>query len=47
VARWAADERDEIGAELVDRGLAEMVAAGPELEVAWQPVAASFAALLP
>ena len=43
VAAWAADERDEIGAELVDRGLAEMVAAGPELEAAWQPVAAAFA----
>jgi GMP synthase (glutamine-hydrolysing) len=46
VAAWAADERDEIGAEVVDRGLAEMVAAGPELEAAWQPVAAAFAGLL-
>jgi GMP synthase (glutamine-hydrolysing) len=46
VARWAADERDEIGAELVDGRLAEMIAAGPALEAAWQPVAAAFASLL-
>jgi GMP synthase (glutamine-hydrolysing) len=46
VARWAADERDQIGPELVDRRLADMVAAGPQLERAWQPVAAAFAALL-
>jgi GMP synthase (glutamine-hydrolysing) len=46
VARWAEDERDEIGAELVDDALAEMTSAGPELAVAWQPVAAAFAAQL-
>ena len=44
VARWAADERDQIGADLVDRRLAEMTAAAPELEAAWQPVATAFAA---
>jgi GMP synthase (glutamine-hydrolysing) len=42
VARWADDEREEIGAELVDRGLAEMNAASAELAAAWQPVAAAF-----
>lgn len=42
VARWAADERDEIGADLVDRALVEMERAGPELAAAWQPVAAAF-----
>ena len=46
VKAWATDEREEIGADLVDRRLAEMIAAGPELETAWQPVAAGFAALL-
>jgi GMP synthase (glutamine-hydrolysing) len=45
VARWAADEREEIGAAVVDRGLAAMIAAGPELEAAWQPVARAFATL--
>jgi GMP synthase (glutamine-hydrolysing) len=42
VGRWAADEREEIGAALVDRALAEMEQAGPELAAAWQPVAAAF-----
>ena len=46
VARWAADERDEIGSELVDRQLEEMTSRGPELAAAWQPVAKAFAALL-
>jgi GMP synthase (glutamine-hydrolysing) len=46
VARWAADERDEIGPELVDQRLEEMVAAGPDLEAAWRPVATAFAELL-
>ena len=45
VARWAVDERDDIGAELVDRRLAEMGAAGPALEAAWRPVATAFAGL--
>ncbi len=44
VGAWAADEREEIGPELVDRTLAEMVAAGPDLARAWQPVAGAFAA---
>jgi GMP synthase (glutamine-hydrolysing) len=44
VARWAADERDEIGADLVDRELAEMTRQGPELARAWRPVATAFAA---
>jgi GMP synthase (glutamine-hydrolysing) len=43
VARWAADEREEIGADLVDRTLVEMRAAGAELARSWQPVAAAFA----
>lgn len=42
VARWADDERDEIGPDLVDHALAEMGRAGPELVAAWQPVAAAF-----
>lgn len=42
VARWADDERDEIGPDLVDRALAQMHRAGPELATAWQPVAAAF-----
>ena len=46
VARWAADERDQIGADLVDRALGEMIAAGSELEAAWQPVATEFVRLL-
>lgn len=44
VGRWAEDEREEIGPELVDRALAEMEQAGPELASAWQPVAAAFLA---
>jgi GMP synthase (glutamine-hydrolysing) len=43
VARWAADEREEIGADVVDAALVEMSTAGPELARAWQPVAAAFA----
>jgi GMP synthase (glutamine-hydrolysing) len=43
VARWAADERDAIGPELVDAALAQMRAASAELAQAWQPVAAAFA----
>jgi GMP synthase (glutamine-hydrolysing) len=46
VARWAADERDEIGPELVDGTLAEMTRQVPALARAWQPVAAAFAARL-
>jgi GMP synthase (glutamine-hydrolysing) len=46
VSRWADDERDEIGAELVERRLVEMIDAGPELVRAWQPVAEAFAALV-
>jgi len=45
VARWAADERDEIGADVVDAGLSEMVRRGPELAGAWRPVATAFASL--
>jgi GMP synthase (glutamine-hydrolysing) len=43
VRRWAADERETIGAELVDGALAEMTAAAGELAGAWQPVATAFA----
>ena len=46
VERWAADERDEIGAERVDRELADMSRRGAELARTWQPVAAAFAAVL-
>jgi len=46
VERWAADERDEIGAERVDRELAQMTRQGAELARAWQPVAAAFAAVI-
>lgn len=46
VARWADDERDEIGHDLVDRALVRMGRAGPELAAAWQPVAAAFRDLL-
>jgi GMP synthase (glutamine-hydrolysing) len=45
VGRWAVDERDEIGADLVDQRLAEMLGAAVELEAAWRPVATAFAAL--
>lgn len=45
VRRWSADERDEIGPDLVDAALSEMVAAGPELGRAWRPVATAFARL--
>ena len=44
VARWAADEREEIGPQLVDDQLAEMTRRGRELAQAWQPVAKAFAA---
>ena len=44
VARWAADERDEIGPAVVDAALAEMSAALGDLTQGWQPVAAAFAA---
>ncbi|MGZ4640344.1 MAG: type 1 glutamine amidotransferase [Actinomycetes bacterium] len=43
VERWAADERDVIGADLVDRRLAEMTRQGTALARSWQPVAAAFA----
>jgi GMP synthase (glutamine-hydrolysing) len=43
VERWAADERDEIGPEVVDLALAAMKSAGPELARAWRPVADAFA----
>ena len=43
VARWAADEREAIGPDLLDAALAEMRAATAELAQAWQPVAAAFA----
>lgn len=46
VARWAADERDEIGPEVVDAALADMSAALDDLARGWQPVAAAFAARL-
>jgi GMP synthase (glutamine-hydrolysing) len=43
VARWAADEREEIGPAVLDAALAEMRSAVPELARAWQPVATAFA----
>jgi hypothetical protein len=43
VERWAADERDEIGPDVVDAALLEMNAAGRELARGRQPVAAAFA----
>jgi GMP synthase (glutamine-hydrolysing) len=43
VARWAEDERDEIGARLTDAALAEMRAAAVELQRAWRPVTVAFA----
>jgi GMP synthase (glutamine-hydrolysing) len=43
VKAWAADERELIGPELVDRALVEMTEAAAELEAAWQPVATAFA----
>ena len=43
VARWVADERDEIGPAVVDAALGDMLAAGPELARAWRPVAEAFA----
>ncbi len=46
VAAWAADEREEIGADVVDAALVEMHSAGPELAHAWQPVAAAFASVI-
>jgi GMP synthase (glutamine-hydrolysing) len=46
VARWAADERDEIGPDIVDRAVAEMSAAGPDLARWWRPVASAFAGLV-
>jgi GMP synthase (glutamine-hydrolysing) len=45
VARWAADERDLIGAEVTDAALAQMHDAAAGLRSAWQPVAAAFAAV--
>jgi GMP synthase (glutamine-hydrolysing) len=46
VERWAADERDEIGPDVVDAALAQMVREGPELARAWQPVVADFVHLI-
>ena len=46
VARWAADEREEIGPDLVDQALAEMAEVTEELAHAWQPVAEAFAGLV-
>jgi len=43
VARWAADEREEIGPEVVDTALAGMRAAAPRLARAWRPVVTAFA----
>jgi GMP synthase (glutamine-hydrolysing) len=43
VARWAADERETIGADLLDRTLAAMTAATDDLARAWRPVATAFA----
>jgi GMP synthase (glutamine-hydrolysing) len=43
---WAADERDEIGHEVVDAALMEMTEAARKLEQEWQPVAARFAGLV-
>lgn len=42
VARWAADEREQLGAQVVDAALAEMRAETTELARSWQPVAAAF-----
>jgi GMP synthase (glutamine-hydrolysing) len=43
VTRWAADEREEIGADVVDAALAEMRRAEADLAQAWQPVLTAFA----
>lgn len=43
VARWAADEREQLGAQVVDAALAEMRAATTDLARSWQPVAPAFA----
>lgn len=43
VARWAADEREEIGPAVLDAALAEMRSAVPDLARAWQQVATAFA----
>lgn len=42
VARWAADEREEIGPAVVDDALAEMSRSAADLARAWQPVAVAF-----
>jgi GMP synthase (glutamine-hydrolysing) len=42
VARWAADERDEIGPDVVDAALVEMSGAMAELTRVWRPVADAF-----
>jgi GMP synthase (glutamine-hydrolysing) len=46
VRRWADDERDQIGAELVDAALDEMAHAADELAAAWRPVADAFAGVV-
>jgi GMP synthase (glutamine-hydrolysing) len=43
VALWAEDERDEIGAEVMDSALGQMRAAAEELQRAWRPVLMAFA----
>jgi GMP synthase (glutamine-hydrolysing) len=46
VARWADEERETIGAEVLDRTLAEMTAATDELAASWRPVAVAFVDLV-
>jgi GMP synthase (glutamine-hydrolysing) len=43
VALWAEDERDEIGATVVDEALTAMTGAADDLQRAWRPVASAFA----
>jgi GMP synthase (glutamine-hydrolysing) len=43
VARWAHDERDEIGADVTDAALAQMHDAAAGLRRDWRPVAEAFA----
>lgn len=43
VALWAEDERDEIGATVVEEALTAMSAASEDLQRAWRPVASAFA----
>ena len=45
VGRWAAEEREGTGPEIAEEALAEMKAAGPDLERDWRPVARVLAEL--